>query len=1001
MKKKNRISTNSFREIKKSFPRFISLIVISLLGVFVFSGLRSTAPDMMHTLDSYLDSQNTYDIKIISTLGLTDNDINALKNINGILDVEPSYTKDLLIKINSEEETIFNISSLPTKINTLKLIEGHLPLFNNEIVVEPNFLSKNNKKIGDKLLLDDSFNTKEVTIVGTITSTLYYTNTRINQNRGSTSIGSGTINYYAYVLPSNFKDEYYSNLYLTLNDTLPLETNSKEYNELIDNITNKINDIKEEQELYRYNEIYNKAKEEIDKEETKVNNELNKALKEINSNQTKLNNAKKTLDKAKKDLNTFKKELDKASKQITEAKNSYNKTLQTYNLKESTLQDSLTTLNNSITELENLLNIYPDNEELLTKLNELKTNKSQIELLIKTKQTLTANEKTYQTNLTKYNNSLTTYNKNLKTYNSNVSELNKAKKEYNSNKTKALNEIAEAREKLKEIKKTTWYINDRKSYQTYTDYINDTESITNLALLFPIVFFAVAVLVSLISMNRMVEDDRSEIGTLKSLGFSNLEIMHKYSLFAFLATIIGSILGSIGGSIFIPTIIFNIYGMLFDLPSLIIGLNLKINILSFLITSICICGATIITTHLILKEKPSELMRPKPPKNGKRVFLENIKFIWNHLKFSKKVIIRNIFRYKKRVLVTIFGIAGCTALVLCGFCIKDAIVDINEMQYGQTFKFDNMIYVTDYNEDKINSILDNKDITLKTPVMLLNANVNNTSVNMFITESNKDLSNVVNLVDHQTKEIITLPEDEVIISDKLSELENIKVGDTIEVIDIDNNSYELKVSGIVNNYIGHYIYLSKSLYNKFNNNYSPNIIYTNTIELTPKEKDKLKEELLQNEEIRNITYKQDLMESVDNMLKSLDKVVVILIILAALLSFVVLYNLSNININERQREIATLKVLGFYNKEVDNYITSENIILTIIGLSLGLFGGYFLTESVIKTVEMDMARFIYDISINSYFYAAIISIIFTIIVNIVTHFTLKRIDMIESLKSVE
>ncbi len=1005
MKKKNRILTNSFRKIKKSLPRFISLIVISMLGVFVFSGLLAAAPDMMRTLDKYLDSQNTYDLKIISTLGMTDNDITALKNIDGILDVEPSYSKDLLIQINDEEETVFNISSLPQKINTLKLIAGRLPQSDNEIVVEPNFLTKNNLSIGSKLTLNETFKNKEVTIVGTITSTLYYTNTRINQNRGSTSIGSGTINYYAYVPASNFNQDYYSCLYITAVDALMKETNSQEYNDLIENLQKQIESIKASQEQARYEEIYNQAEDEITTEETKVTNELNQALQKINTSSTQLKQAQSSLKQAQKDLNSFKNELTQAKKQIDEGQASFKEALDNNNLEENSLDSTLDTLNNSIFELEQQLSTYdpsnPQYDYSLQQLNLLKKYQSQLETLIKTKETLTTSENTYNSNMQKYNSALRTYNSNLKVYNNNLSKLNQAKKTYEENKTTALNKIADAKKQLANIQKPTWYITDRHTYQTYADYINDTESITNLALLFPIVFFAVAVLVSLISMNRLVEDDRSEIGTLKSLGFSNHEIMIKYFLFAFLAIIIGSILGSIGGSTFIPTIIFNIYGMLFDLPHIELGLNLKINIASFLITTMCICGTTLLTAHLVLKEKPSELMRPKPPKNGKRVFLENIHFIWQRLKFSNKVIIRNIFRYKKRVLVTIIGIAGCTALVLCGFGIKDAIVDINEMQYGKTFKFDNMIYLTEYDESQLSTISHNENITLTTPAMLLNATLNDTSVNMFITDNDKSLANVVNLVDCQSQKILSLPEDGVIITDKLADLENLAIGEKITLTDIDNHSYTFKISGIVNNYIGHYIYLSKSLFDKFNENYSPNIIYTNTKELTADERVTLKEELLQNDEIRSITFKQDLMESVDNMLKSLNKVVVILIVLAALLSFVVLYNLSNININERKREIATLKVLGFYNKEVDRYITSENIILTILGIALGLFVGYFLTEAVIKTVEMDMARFIYDISFNSYLYATLISILFTIIVDQVTHFTLKKINMIESLKSVE
>lgn len=1002
---KNRIITNSFRNIKKSLPRFISLMVISMLGVFVFSGLLSTSPDMLNTLDTFLDEHNTYDFKIISTLGLNNNDIEALSNIEGVKDVESSYSKDLLVKLNDDEETIFNISSLPLTINTLDLLDGKLPQNDNEIVVENNFLVKNNYKIGDKILLDDTFKEDEVIIVGSVRSSLYYTNTKINQNRGSTSIGSGIINYYAFVLPSNFNQDYYTSIYITLDEAINYITNSKEYNDIIDNVKEKIDDIKATQEKQRYDEVYDDALKIVKDNETEVNKELDKAWKEITSSQNKLTTAKKQLDNSKKSLNSYNQQLINAKKQLDSGKKAYNDTLKQYNLKENELQTKLNEVNQNIntlnTQLALLTEEMPEYQKIVESIKTLNQNKALLENLINTKNNLTNSENEYNKNNNNYKNLKSTYDKSLATYNSNLTKLNNAKKEYNENKEKLEEEIASAYEELKNIELPTWYINDRNSYQTYADYINDTDSITDLSKIFPLVFFAVAILVSLISMNRMVEDDRNEIGTLKSLGFKNKEISTKYLLFSLLSTLIGSLLGIILGCYFIPTLIFNIYGMLFDIPNFKIGFNLKINLLSFGLAILCIVGTTLITVNKVLKEKPSMLMRPKPPKNGKRVFLEKWKFLWNKLKFSQKVIIRNLFRYKKRALVTIIGIAGCTSLVLCGFGLKDAIVDINEMQYGKTFKFDNMIYVNNLDEEKIQDIVSHKYIKDKTSVELISAKISNTSINLFVSEDAESLNKVVNLIDRETKENVKLTDNEVIITDKLADLENIKVNDTITLLDNDNNSYEFKVGYIVDNYIGHYVYVSKNLYESLKYSYKPNIVYTNTKELSEEEKDELSQALLSNEEIRSITYKDELMESVDNMLKSLDKVVVILIILAALLSFVVLYNLSNININERKREIATLKVLGFYDNEVDIYVTRENIIFTIIGILLGLFLGTFLTEIVIKTVEMDMARFIHEISINSYLYAAIISLIFTIIVDRVTHFALKKIDMIESLKSVE
>jgi putative ABC transport system permease protein len=565
-----------------------------------------------------------------------------------------------------------------------------------------------------------------------------------------------------------------------------------------------------------------------------------------------------------------------------------------------------------------------------------------------------------------------------------------------------IDEIKETQQNLRYkqilIKHPTWYIYDRKDEKTYSDYIDDANSIANLSKIFPVVFFAVAVLVSLISMNRMVEEDRQEIGTLKSLGFSNATIMTKYFIFSLIATSVGGILGSAIGLTCLPTIIFEIYKILFDVPNLVLSLNLKSTLLGFFITVICVCGTTIITAYKVLREKPSELMRPKAPKGGKRVFLENIKFIWNNIKFSQKVTIRNLFRYKKRVLVTVCGIAGCTALMLCGFGIRDAITDIAEKQFNYIFKFDGTVYMSGIN-DNYEKIFDNESITSVSKTQRINTKVDDVDSYIFVSENSEELSNLINMEDVETGKIVNLETGKVIITEKLSKLAGLNVGDKISIIDVKNKTYEYEISGIVNNYIGHYIYMDKETFEQSGEEYTPNVVYINIDETANQEE--LATKLLENDEVLSVIFKDSLIKSVDDMLGSLNNVVYILIILAAALSFVVLHNLSNININERKREIATLKVLGFYDKEVDDYITKENILLTIIGIAIGLVCGYFLTKAVIGTVEIETCRFIYNIKPISYIYSAIISGIFTLIVNFMTHFKLKKINMIDSLKSIE
>lgn len=967
MKRKNYVKLNTMRSIKKALPRFLSLMTMSMLGVFTFSGLQATSPDMLKTIDKYLDSANTYDIKIVSTMGLVDDDIKRIKEIEGVKEVQGSYSKDIIIK-NAENEIVINIASIPNSINQLKLIEGNLPSSKDEIVVEPNMLTKNNLKIGDTLNLDDdTFYNKNVKIVGTVDSSLYFNNTDMQQNRGNTNIGTGEINYYTYMSSENFNQDYYSVIYLTVEGALEEKTSSKEYTNLINDVNNKLEDIKSVQEKARYDSLYKELEDKINENEKDANKELDDAKKELDNAKKELDSGKKELNSANNQLKNFKKQLDNAKKELDNTKKQ--------------LDDTKLKLENSkeyITETDYNYGIEQYNQGLLQYQNGLKE---------------------YQTNLEKYNKSKKEYNNNLKTYETNLKKYEDGLKEYNENKKEVEKKINDAREELKEIEEPTWYIYDRTDYSTYSDYIDDTNSITNLSKLFPTVFFAVAILISLISMNRMVEDDRLEIGTLKSLGFLNNNIMSKYLLFSFLATILGGIIGSILGLTIIPLIIFNIYGMLFDIPNFQFSLNIGTTILSFAIIIGCVCGTTIITVRKVLLEKPSDLMRPKAPKSGKRVFLEKIKIIWNHINFSKKITIRNLFRYKKRVMATVIGIAGCTALMLCGFGIRDAIVDIVDMQYNSIYKFDAIVYTKKLQEKDITEIFDNKDITKLMQSQTISGKSKDINVNMFITENNEVLSEVANLIDAQTEQIDKLETGKVIITDKLADLLGYNVGDTIEILDVNNKSYKYEISAVVKNYLGHFIYMDKATFEMSEEKYEPNVVYININEIEGQ--NEIASQLLEKDEIINVSFKSSLMESSDNMLKSLNKVVAILILLAAMLAFVVLYNLSNINITERKREISTLKVLGFYDKEVDNYITKETVILTIIGIAFGLLAGFYLTKIVISTLEIEKARFIYNIKPISYLLATALSGIFTFIVNIITHFQLKKIDMIESLKSVE
>lgn len=997
---KNRILTNSTRTIKKSFPRFLSLIIMSLLGVMVFVGLLATSPDMLNTIDNYYDEKNVYDIKILSSMGLIEDDITALKNIENIKEVEGIYSTDILLSSDNSEYVV-SISSIPKQINIIELVEGKLPTKENEIVVEENFITKTKYKIGDTITIDsDNIKTKEFKIVGTIISPLYFNQTNLSQTRGTSALGTGVVNYYSYILDTNFDVDYYTNIYVTINNAKEKITSKDDYLKLIDNITTKIDNIKETQEENRYQKIYDEASNEIDEKEQEANEELKDAKKELDSAKKKIDSSKKTLDSTKKQLSTFKSELDKAYKKLTSGKKEYEKALKANGLKEKEISSNIKVLKENIYSLEQLIpTLDPSSQEYIrykTQLTILKEQLTGLQTLQSTKNQLDKGFKEYEKNKKLYDDSYSKYSKGLKQYNKGLTEYNKGYNEYKEAKKEAEDKIKEAREELNTIEKTIWYIFDRSDDQTYSTYIGQTKSIKSLATVFPLVFYAVAILVSLISMNRMVEDDRGEIGTLKSLGFTNKEIITKYLLFSLIATLIGGIIGIALGLTAIPYLIFVIYKILFVLPNFHIGLNPLMSIGGIVIAIICICGATLITAYKVLKGKPAELMRPKAPVAGKKILLEKISFIWHKLNFSNKITIRNIFRYKKRVLVTIVGICGCTALMLCGFGIKDSIVDITNMQFIDTFKYDETVYTNDLDINEVDQIFNNDKIKEYILAEQITATIDKSKVTMIAIDSS-DFNKIFNVKDLETNKQKTLTKNSIMITDKLAELQGLTIGDTITILDGDAKEYKLKITDIVKNYIEHYIYIDKSQLEEFN----PNTVFLNTNNITEKAQDELSKELLKNDCIINVIHTETLMDSTSDMVKSLDLIIAVLVVLAAALSFVVLYNLSNINITERKREIATLKVLGFYNKEVDNYITRENMILTLLGIIPGFVLGYFLTFITIGTVEMENTRFIRDITLQSYLYSAIISIVFTLIVNFVTHFSLKKIDMIESLKSVE
>ena len=486
----------------------------------------------------------------------------------------------------------------------------------------------------------------------------------------------------------------------------------------------------------------------------------------------------------------------------------------------------------------------------------------------------------------------------------------------------------------------------------YANFIQDTKSIRNIGIVFPAVFFIVATLISLTSMTRMVEEQRTQIGTLKALGYSKIQIASKYIIYASLASIIGGILGMCVGFVLLPKIIWMMYEMMYQIGDISLSFNLTYGALGLGLIYICIVGATIYSLIKELKETPAILMRPKAPKIGKRVLLERITFIWKRLSFSRKVTIRNIFRYKKRFLMTVIGIFGCTSLILAGFGLKDSISAIMPNQYEKVFDYDMQISLKNgLDESQLQEIVNKLDQKEEITKIVKTYMTTSTAVNgeleedvqIIVPQDEEALKGIINIKDAKTKEDITLNASEICLTDKAAELLKVKVGDTIKLKESDGTEKQVKISNIVENYIYHYVYMSKELYQTlYGKDYETNVLLTQNTDLSEEQEENLATEIMQENEVSSISLTSTAITMMDDTMKSLNYVVVILIVSAGLLAFVVLYNLSNVNISERIRELATIKVLGFYDKEVYDYVTRETVLLTLIGIALGLARRIFL-----------------------------------------------------------
>lgn len=1083
---KNSLAKDITRDIKKSLGRFIAIVAIVAIGVALFTGVKVSSPVMKKTLDNYYDDQNFMDMQLLSTFGFTEKDVEALKGIEGVKGVFPTYSMDVATTIDATE-LVFKVHGIDLAhkedkdedyINRPVLVEGRLPEKPGECVIEASRIGEYNIGIGSVIEVNsgkqeditNSLNNTKYTVVGTVYSPSY-----VSFEKGSSSIGNGKVNAFMLIPNEDFKIEAFTEIFLTVDKAKDLNTYDKEYDEIITSIKDKIETAGIERSKIRQLEIIEEGKEKLAKAKADLEEGKKKSQEELDKAEGKLLKAEKDLQtgeyelaKQKSDFNAAIKAAEEqilqGEKDLDAGEAAYNKAYAEFQSKKQEAQgqiaeaekgikageETITTIEGQITTLKDKIKNGNLSETEKVILQEqisylevlLEKTREPIEAakaeLTKQKQMLEDGEK----QLAASKAQLEAGRKELESkkalladqkssaeaqfaaaeeqLRSGREELEKGKSEYESAKIKAEEEIAKGEKEIAKNEKNLnnidmpkWYALDRNTNYSYVDYENSANSIDAIAKVFPLFFVIVAALVCLTTMTRMVDEQRGTMGTLKALGYSKIAIMSKYIIYATFASVLGGLIGiAIGFTVF-PSVILDAYRMMYQLSSIKLIFEVNYAALSIIVAILITTSAALTACYRELVATPALLMRPKAPQAGKRILLERIPFIWNRFSFLAKVSARNIFRYKKRFLMTVIGVAGCTALLLTGFGIKDSIKTIVNSQFGELYKYhmtvdlDNKIDEEEYEgvlnwlhkEDDIKEYMANETITVKA---IGNKEKDATLV---IPESIEDFEEFITLRKRINKEQFKLSNDGVVLNEKLAKQIGVKVGDNLK-IDIGTkdkpNVVEVKVDGITEHYLYHYIYMSPTLYEKLAGK-APTFNHVIAVlnNIGSEVEGNIAKEIINVDGVASVNFNTTTKGTFNNMIKSLNYVMMVIIISAGALAFVVLYNLTNVNISERIREIATIKVLGFYDKEVSAYVYRESTILTLIGMLVGLGLGVILHRYIMVTVELDTIMFGRNINFASFIWSAALTMAFGIVVNLTMYYKLKNIPMVESLKSVD
>ena len=905
------VRKNALREIRGTFGRFFAIMAIIALGVGFFTGVRIVTPAMVNTVKEFLDENQFYDYRLLSSMGWEEEDVEDFKSRPEVRCAEGSYTLDILTA--GSREYVLRAHSLTDNINGIRLKEGRLPQNENECVIENGkfkiggtiTLSEDNSDSVKNALKSDKF-----TIVGSADSSMY-----INFERGTTSVGNGEISAFVYLPKEAFDLDVYTEVYVRF--AQDLEIYSDEYETFMEGRDKQWEDYCRERADLRFDRLYSEAEDKL--RDGRAELEKNRA------------DGQEKLDKAKSDLDSGKAQLDE-----------------------------------QLAQLEQIKDIAPDQ---------------------------------YSAGMEQYNAAYADYEKGLADYESSKADFDKQIADAEA-------ELKKGENDLSSLKKPDIYVLDRNTNIGYACFESDSEIVAQVARVFPIFFILVAALVCMTIMSRMVEEQRTQIGVFKALGYSEGTVMGKFIFYAGLAAIIGCVLGYSLGTYIFPKIIWKTYTLMYiQLP---IGylFDKQLALIALAVSLICSVGVTWFSCRVELSETAASLMRPKAPKAGKRVLLEYVTPVWKRLKFLQKVSIRNIFRYKKRLFMMILGIGGCTALLVTGFGLKDSIAGFAETQYSEIQVADasaNLRNVGDVLPEELTNVLNEntEDYTLLYTGawdLLYGKKVKSVTVNA--ADSFENMEKYFDLHTVKGEKLIPPAEGEAIVSHSIAERYGIKKGSMMKLRDENMRELNVKVTGVFENHVYNVVFLGRETMEKQLGESVPvNYAFLNFKEGA--DTYKTTAALSKNGNITAVMVFADLKERLSKMMSSLDYIVLIVIICAAGLAFIVLYSLTNINITERVREIATIKVLGFFRHETSSYVLRENLALTAFGTVVGLGVGILLHAFVMAQIRVDLVDFSVRILPKSFLFSTLLTFLFNFIVDLFMVLKLERINMAESLKSIE